>query len=256
MRTSFIRLFGAGTAALVLGLLLCGWPGGRADAQDIWKPKQKSTPTPTPTPNGHRKRPPKPPRQPPAPTRLQVQGQLRKFNEAEGKRKLVSSGDNFSSQDMLQFAIKVNQNGYLYVVRQSAPGGDGQLLFPSKFYNGGNSYVKEDQELVLPSSCPASEFSAPCWFRLSAPEEALTVIFSRNRIEELANQSPAVVPAQTLSKLLAASQQQLSRIDGVSVPGVQDDRYTFWVTNTNEKKNEEIIYTLTLKGSSRSASKE
>jgi hypothetical protein len=246
MRASFIRLW---------WLLLGGGPSGRAAAQDIWKPKRETprTERPAPTPPTGRRTPrPRRERAQPAATRLTVQGQLHKFTE-DGLRKLVSSSDTFGPQDKLQFSIKVNQNGFLYVIRQTTPDGNGQLLFPSKYHNGGNSYVKEDQEFLLPSNC--NDFAAPCWFRLSASGqgEKLTVIFSRDRVDSLPAQvargdGPAAIPAQTLARLVAGSAQQLRRVDGIRVPGVQDDRNTFWVTNTNEKVNEEIIYTLPLKG--------
>lgn len=240
---------------MVLGIVLGGGLPQPAAAQDIWKPKTKTTPTPTRTPPPGRRRP-RPSRRespPPATTLLTVQGQFHKFTEEDGVRKLVSSGDTFSPQDMLQFSIKVNQNGFLYVILQRTPDGDGQLLFPSKYHNGGNSFVKEDQEFLLPSDCDG--FNVPCWFKLSPStrEEKLTIIFSRKRVDSLPaqvarNEPPAVVPAQVLSRLVAASAQQLRRTDGIRVAGVQDDRNTFWVTNDNEKNNEEIIYTMTLKG--------
>lgn len=238
---------------LVAGLffvaaLLCGPLAGEAVAQNRWDDpvvirRMPSAPNRRPAPR-------QPRRTAPAMQRaalLTLQWRLLKFTD-DGLRKVVSADETFSPQDRLVLSVKPNQNGYLYIVRQPSADGDARLLFPSRYYNGGGNYVRKNQEFVLPSDC--SDFAAPCWFSLppSAANERLTLIFSRDRIEELPNQAPLTggamfVRGRLISGLLGASEQQLQRI-----PGVLADRHTVWVRNTNAENNEEIIETLTLNG--------
>lgn len=246
MRATFISLMRAEAFRVFWGIVLCGLLAGQAIAQDRWDDPVKI------------KRQPSAPNRKPAPRRvkrtvateeraplLTVQWRLLKFTD-DGLRKVVSVDETFTVQDRLLLAVKANQNGYLYIIRQPTADRDGQLLFPSRHYNGGRNYVRTDQEFVLPSDC--GDFAVPCWFTLPPPagKEVITLIFSRDEIEELPNfVSPSAVapnvPARVVSQLLAGSQQRLQRI-----PGVLRDRYTIWVRNTNAENNEEIIETLTL----------
>jgi hypothetical protein len=226
--------------------LLFGSHAGEAFAQNRWDDTvviKRAPAAPTSRPG---------PRQPrrPATQRaalLTLQWRLLKFTD-EGLRKVVSVDETFSPQDRLVLSVKANQNGYLYIVRQPSADGDGRLLFPSRHYNGGSNLVRKNQEFVLPSDC--SDFAAPCWFSLppSVAKETLTLIFSRDRIDELPNNAPstggaAMIGARVITKLLDASAQRLQRI-----PGVLTDRNTVWVRNTNAENNEEVIETLTLNG--------
>lgn len=252
MREVLTSHFRAATIGLLLGCALCGLLAKPTSAQrtspNVWEekavPKPAPPPTTNPRPTGRRN----PPVRTAPPVRritlLTVQWRLLKFTE-DGLRKVVSVNDNFSPQDRLMLAVKANQNGYLYVIRQPAPDRDGQLFFPSKHYNAGQNYVRKDQEFILPSDC--SDFAVPCWFSLSPPagKESLTLIFSRNEIKELPTYAPPNGPvlnvqARLVSDLLAASKQELLRI-----PGALSDRYTVWVRNNNAENNDEIIETLT-----------
>lgn len=248
MRVAFRFLRRAKSFGVFGGVvLLCGLLAGQAAlAQDRWDDPVKI------------KRQPSTPNRKPAPRRvkrtvatveraplLTVQWRLLKFTD-DGLRKVVSVDETFTSQDRLLLAVKANQNGYLYIIRQPAADRDGQLLFPSRHYNSGRNYVRTDQEFVLPSDC--ADFAVPCWFTLPPPagKEIVTLIFSRDEIEELPNVvSPSAaapsVGSRVISQLLAGTQQRLQRI-----PGVLRDRNTIWVRNTNAENNEEIIETLTL----------
>lgn len=243
MRGAFTRLFRAGSAGLLSAL--CGVAASPTAAQDIWRePVQIQR---QPTKPGRKPAPRQAARRVATVQRaalLTLQWRLLKFTE-DGLRRVVNVNDTFSPQDRLVLAVKANQSGYLYVVRQPSSGGDGRLLFPARNYNGGRNYVPKDYEFVLPSDC--SDFTVPCWLSLppSAGKEALTLIFSRDQIDELPNTVAAggvqTVGAQRLAALVAASEQKLQRI-----PGVLSDRFTVWVRNTNAANNEEIIETLTL----------
>ena len=245
MHARFLHLHRAGLLAFACGLL-CGLPATGTRAQNRWDDtqiikRQPTAPNRKPAPRQVRRTAPMQQRA----ALLTLQWRLLRFTE-DGLRRVVNVEDTFSPRDRLVLAIKANQNGYLYVVRQATPERDGQVLFPSRYYNAGRNYVQKDQEFVLPSDC--AEFAAPCWFNLQPPsgKEMITLIFSRDEIEELPNfASPNAtslnVRAQLLSNLIAGSQQRLLRI-----PGVLSDRYTIWVRNTNPDNNEEIIETLTL----------
>lgn len=235
-----------GLTGLVFAFVLCGLSAGRASAQDGWGDpvkikRQPQAPSRTPAPRQRRRVAATVQRAP----LLTVQWRLLKFTD-DGLRKVVNASDAFSPQDRLVFAVKTNQNGYLYIVRQPAPDSDGLLLFPSRHYNNGRNYVRKDQEFILPSDC--TDFAVPCWFSLSPPagKEAVTLIFSRDEIRELPGYAPPTGPlmsvqSRVINDLRVASQQQLQRI-----PGVLSDRNTIWVRNTNAENNEEIIETLTL----------
>jgi hypothetical protein len=250
MRATCISLARAEAFKVLWGVaVLCGLLLGHTatvTAQDRWDDPVKI------------KRQPSQPNRKPAPRQvkrtvatvqraplLTVQWRLLKFTD-DGLRRVVSVDETFTPQDRLLLAVKANQNGYLYIIRQPAADRDGQLLFPSRHYNSGRNYVRTDQEFVLPSDC--ADFAVPCWFTLPPPagKEIVTLIFSRDEIEELPNfvAPSAVVPnvkAPVITQLLAGTQQRLQRI-----PGVLRDRYTIWVRNTNAENNEEIIETLTL----------
>ena len=248
MRAAFMSNGRAQAVRVFWGVvLLCGLLAGQtAFAQDRWDdPVKIKRPPSTPTRKASSRRVKRTVATVERAPLLTVQWRLLKFTD-DGLRKVVSVDETFTLQDRLLLAVKANQNGYLYIIRQPAADRDGQLLFPSRHYNSGRNYVRTDQEFVLPSDC--ADFAVPCWFTLPPPagKEVLTLVFSRDEIEELPNfVSPSAaapsVSSRVISQLLADSQQRLQRI-----PGVLRDRYTIWVRNTNAENNEEIIETLTL----------
>ncbi len=250
MREVFIRHVRAALTGLVFVFLLCGVLAGTAVAQrtspNVWEERTPKPATPTPTSRPGRR--PAPRTTPPAQRNplLTVKWRLLKFTN-DGLRKAVSVDDTFTSQDRLLLEVNASQNGYLYIIRQPAADRDGQLLFPSRYYNGGRNYVRADQDVVLPSAC--ADFTVPCWFSLAPPDgkEIITLVLSRSEIKELPNSiSPTAaaapgVSSRVIAQLLAGSQQRLQRR-----AGVLDDRYTVWVENINAENNQEIIETLTL----------
>ncbi|HEX8558012.1 MAG TPA: DUF4384 domain-containing protein [Pyrinomonadaceae bacterium] len=250
MRAVFNFARPARTLGLMLGAALCLSAAGPAAAQNRWDDKVViKRPESKP---GRKPALRQPARRAPSTQRaalLTLQWRVLRFTD-EGLRKVVgvsddlSINDTFSPRDRLVIALKPNQSGYLYVIRQPSSGGDGQLLFPTRNYNGGKNYVVKDQEYVLPSDC--SDFSVPCWlnFPPKPGKETLTLVFSRDQIDELPNSAPPAGRTQTvgaarLAALAAASEQKLTRVRGLSIDGI-------WVRNTNAANNEEIIETLTL----------
>jgi hypothetical protein len=226
--------------------------------QNKWE-GQRTTPTPTPTPNpnrnthtGHRTTPVVQRVGP-----LTLEWRLLRFTD-DGLRKVASIDEPFSLLDHLVFTVKVKQNGYLYVLRQTAQGAEGMVLFPSKYYNEGRNFVRQDQEFSLPSNC--TDNFIPCWFNLQphAGKETLTLVFSREQVTGLPNYDSASAPALPVragflySLQQAGAKQQLERSSVVQrlpkTPGILGDRFATVtvVQNTSAGDNKEIIETLSL----------
>lgn len=151
----------------------------------------------------------------------------------------------FYPGDRLRLAVKVNQPGYLTIVHQSGPDKDGAIVFPDSRINNGQNYVEKNQELIIPSACPASINPHDCALVVAPPAgvELFTLVFSRDLISDLtikAAQAGGLKP-QLLQQLKAKSGQVLKR-----VPGVRTGPYAIWIVNTNTKDNGEIIETLVL----------
>ena len=176
---------------------------------------------------------------------LTLQWRIIKFAE-NGTQEEVNPGGNFAIQDKLRLAVKVNQNGYLYIIRRKEKGADGEIVFPDKRYNSGSNQVKKDQEFILPSNCQS--FDVPCWYAVQPPagQELFTLVFSREPVDALPGEAPeteaeAIVTAGLLGELLSASAQKLRRTQGI-----QNSRFTIWIKNDNKEDNEEIIETVVL----------
>lgn len=168
----------------------------------------------------------------------------------EGKPQEVNPTTLFHTGDRLRLSIKANQNGYLYIIHNSE-GQDGTLIFPDSRINNGENYVKKDKEYILPAYCPTPEFDDPydCWWKMTPPggREEFTVIFSRDMITDLPNQSTesgGVIRRQIIEDLVSHSGQKLrrtSRPDLDPQQGGGAGRYITWVTNINARDNEELI---------------
>jgi hypothetical protein len=148
--------------------------------------------------------------------------------------------------DRIQFAVKVNQNGYLYLI-QNTEGDEGETIFPDARLNGGKNYVKKDVEVVLPFNCDEAH-KDDCWYVMEPPDgrEDVTVIFSRNQITSLPNDSEEAkkfIKKQVISSLKGSSPEPM-RND--KPKGLGAGRFATWVTNTNVKDNEELVSTFYL----------
>jgi hypothetical protein len=226
--------------------------------QNKWE-GQRPTPSPSPgrtttrTDGGRRGTQAAAPRKVP----LTLQWRLLKFTD-DGLRQVASLDDDFSLHDHLSLAVKVTQSGYLYVIRQNTPGAEGQVLFPSRYYNDGRDYVRQGQEFILPSNC--ADISIPCWFNLQphSPKETLTLIFSRGPVKGLPNYNSAnaaalpVKPAFLYGLQQTGAKQQLERTSVVQrlpkTAGIPGERFTTvtLVQNSNASDGNGIIETLTL----------
>jgi hypothetical protein len=160
----------------------------------------------------------------------------------------------FYTGDRLQLRVRVNQDGYLYII-QSANDGDGQIIFPDSRINYGRNLIRKNEEHVMPSLCESRyvDEKGNCWFWMEPPagREVFTVIFTRDLITQLDEVAGAggVVRRQIIDELLKDSRQTIKR---TSRPGLSPEhgggagRFIVWVTNTNSRDNEELITDIVL----------
>jgi hypothetical protein len=186
--------------------------------------------------------------------------QWRVLNEGkDGKPQAIDSATPFKTGERFQFEFTVNQNGYLYIM-QNTEDGDGQVIFPNPNINNGDNYVKKDVKYTVPANCSEnfSENSGNCWlaFDNTIPKdgkEAVTVIFSREKITTLPNSNEEVnklaehmVKKQTISTLRndspTATSYNYKQLKGLSAK----QQFVTVVTNQNVKDNEELVATFNL----------
>jgi hypothetical protein len=165
---------------------------------------------------------------------------------ADGKAIEVNPESTFYTGDRLRFAVKVNQDGFLYII-QNTEGDEGETIFPDARINGGQNAVKRDVEYVLPFNCDA-DHKDDCWYLMEPPDgrEAITVIFSRDKITSLPNDAKEAgnfVKKQIISSIKASSPEPLRNNKPT---GLATGRFVTWVTNTNVQDNEELVSTFYL----------
>lgn len=175
---------------------------------------------------------------------LTLQYRVLKVNPDNSQNE-TNPGATFYPGDRLRLAVKVNQTGYLTIVHQSGPDKDGVVVFPDSRINGGQNFVKKNEEFIIPSFCPAGVSPKDCALIVNLPAgtEFFTLIFSRDLISDLtvkAAQAGGLKP-QLMQQLKAESGQIIKRGQGVGT-----GPYAIWVVNTNKEDNEEIIETLML----------
>lgn len=157
--------------------------------------------------------------------------------------KAVTTNPNavFQLGDRVQLAIRVNQSGYLYIVRDDLPEqAELPLLFPDSRINDGQNFVKKDQEIILPSNCAAeyNDAKGNCWFMINEEPDEYTVIFSREMLLDLPdkltkNTGSVKVKQQTINNVTKDS--------GMKPEVAPVEQYTVQVWNPNPKDNEVLI---------------
>lgn len=168
----------------------------------------------------------------------------------------------FKIGDQLKLAITPNQNGFLYVVHRSV-GMDGKVIdkpnviFPDPRINNGLNAVEKDRLYVVPQYCQAYPDPKDCWWEITPPngKEFFTVIFSRDRIDDLPNKLTAEDVARDAGAINEGIIEAIKRGSGQALAqeriassrrtGRGDD--TIYVRNTSRKDNEELIDTIELK---------
>jgi uncharacterized protein DUF4384 len=171
--------------------------------------------------------------------------------KADNTQEEVNPNSVFKSGERLRLAIKVNQDGYLYVIYQ-AEGEAARVVFPDAKDNDGQNYIKKELETRVPSYCPDSATPKDCWWDVSPPagSENITMIFSRAPVPDIVKSVGlgGRIEAANLASIKASPGQSIRR-----TPQTQTDRtgkrvgYRTWVMNTNAKDNLKIIETIVLK---------
>lgn len=187
---------------------------------------------------------------------LAVQLKLLLVNN-DGSEAEVNPLASFTPNDRLRLSITPNQRGYLYIVRQSSPEADGEIIFPTTLVNGGSNLVSANYEYVIPNNCPKELVPNPhdCALKLlpyaESPQEYFTLIFTRDQLVDLPNDakntrvglgdllSAGKLEAKILVALIEDSGQDLFSQQG-------DTPYAVRIVNVNPKDNEEIIETFVL----------
>lgn len=176
-------------------------------------------------------------------TLLKLEWRVHKVKD-DGSQEETSPLAVFHDGDRLRVSVRTNQDGYLYIVHQTAPTAPGQIIFPDSRLNNGNNVVTKGQEFVLPSNCPPIMQRRDCSLLVSLPagQELFHLIFTRDPFTDLpsnASELTGGIPPEALVKLKADSGQVLKRSRGNTPLSVL-------VTNTNTRDNEDIFETLVL----------
>lgn len=233
----------------ILGLVFCGLSGWAVPSlaqspSALWENKvpvkrvekpQRTPPKPRPKPAGRK----------PAPVVEKVQLLSLRWSIHKGawadapdpskNPKPTNPEETYKVGDYLQLDFQVNQDGYLYIIQEK----DLTMVFPDKRINNGQNFVKKDQRIVVPSNCPGEykDKNGNCWFRVENTDDDLTLIFSRDKIDDLPNSATddgtIIVKKDVLTKVKSGSRQQFSKTN----PNVT----TVQFTNLNRNDNEELI---------------
>ena len=112
------------------------------------------------------------------------------------------------------------------------------MIFPDKRIMKGDNRVTKGQKIVIPSNCDkAIEAEDKCWFAVEGKDDDLTLIFSRDRLDDLPNfvdeSGTTVIKQEKLAAVKSGTGQQFSKVNL--------DAYTVQYTNLNRKDNEELI---------------
>lgn len=149
--------------------------------------------------------------------------------------KPINPETTFKVNDHLQFEFTVNQDGYLYIIQEK----DLTMVFPDKRINNGQNFLKKDQKIVIPSNCASEnkDKNGNCWFQVENTDDDLTLIFSRDKIDDLPNSATEdgtiIVKKDVLAKVKSGSTQQFSKTN--------PNAMTVQFTNLNRNDNEELI---------------
>lgn len=164
----------------------------------------------------------------------------------------------FTPEDRLRLSLKANQRGYLYIIRQSSPEAEGEIIFPTPIVNGGSNLVTANYEYVIPGNCPKDVIPNPrdCALQLfpfgESPQEFFTVIFTRDKLVDLPSETKNervsltnLAPAGKLQTKMLIDLIEDSGQDLVMQKG--DTPFSVRIVNVNPNDNEEIIETFVLK---------
>ena len=185
-------------------------------------PKRQPTPKPTPKPpRPPRPRPPRPPRPRPTPTPAQdapaielryLLHRLTRRSAPQQEEEILPTYQ-FRPTDRFRFAVNVNQDGYLYLIRQSGQNSNGYLIYPSGTNMRGR--LRPGEWLRIPN-CGRRTHDCQYVLTADARSEIFTLIFSRRAIPELESRLPvaAAIPPEEILRLRAESIRDVERKQG------------------------------------------
>lgn len=146
--------------------------------------------------------------------------------------------ENFKVGDYLRLVIEVNQDGYLYILQE----GQGTMIFPDKRIMGGANKVTKGEKIVIPSNCDKEiDAKDQCWFEVEDKDDDLTIIFSRDRIDDLPNSvdetGTTIFDKEKLAEVKKISTKSTSK----EFSKTRFNKYTVQYTNLNREDNEDLI---------------
>ncbi len=161
---SFARKLVALAFGIFLAHALCGAANAQSDTPSWNKPvpseKPKTAapkPPPRPRPVTHRqveRRTPAAatPAAKPALAPLSIQYRVFKVNPNNTQVE-VNPLTVFNTGDRLRFAVKANQELFLYVIEQKGADRAGRMFLPDSQINNGQNLLAKDTEFIVPSNC-------------------------------------------------------------------------------------------------------
>jgi Domain of unknown function (DUF4384) len=167
------------TMLLLAPLFACVVCTRTARAQDDTPSWNKNIPKKTTTKRTTKPRPR--PRTTPHPTGplLSVQYRVLKVNENNSQVE-VNPITVFNRGDHVRFAVKADQNVYLFVVHQPSATQSGTIMIPDSRINSGQNSLVKDQEFSVSSPCGPSGSAYQCSYQIGGGDgqEVFTLIFS------------------------------------------------------------------------------
>lgn len=185
---------------------------------------------------------------------LSVQYRILKINQNNTQIE-VSPLTVFNAGDRVRFAVKANQDVFLYIIQQKGLEQTGRIFFPDSQINSGQNFVAKDSEFVVPSNCLSSASPAACSYEVDAStgQEYFTLIFSRSPTINLSENAAGIgsdIKPQALNQFVNTSGQKLD------MPRRGDTIFSLRINNLNPKANEMIVlrYVLNKRGRALSGS--
>ncbi len=194
-------------------------------------PAPKPAP-PRPRPVTHRPVAPRP-SAPPTPVLQPLSVQYRVFKVNPNNTQVeVSPLTVFNPGDRVRFAVKANQELFLYVIEQKGADRNGRIFLPDSVINNGQNLLAKDTEFIVPSNCTSNPTAFGCFYEVDAlaGQEYFTFVFSRSPTLSLSNDpsdTGTEIKPQILRQFLISSNQKL---DG---PRRGDSVFALRVNNLN-----------------------
>jgi hypothetical protein len=162
---------------------------------------------------------------------LSLQWQLLKSQPGSARVEPVSAGAAYGPSDRLRLSVKVDETGYLYVIRQETADASGSVLLAPRVLAAPRRRARADSNAqrsvfnvgvnrpVLVPQCEGGR--GTCWLALTAAGgyEAYTLVYSRRPVEKLSEKARAGlrVTAAEVEGYVRISRQGLRR--DPEVPG-------------------------------------